>query len=194
MASISKRWFVPTVEVAGAVALFAITSALDRGVYDGAFTVPPWVIGGTADAARQILAAVAASIITVVGVVFSITIVARPSSARACCAPSSVTVARRSHSAPSWRLRPAHFDHAVTGPDGRRPGGPHLLHQPHRGRDPAVDRLVEIALRALSPAVNDTFTAMTCIDWLGDSLCRAASAWYPTPVHRDRQGFVRVPL
>lgn len=27
-----------------------------------------------------------------------------------------------------------------------------------------VDQLVEIAIRALSPAVNDTFTAMTCID------------------------------
>jgi hypothetical protein len=37
-----------------------------------------------------------------------------------------------------------------------------------------IDQLVEIAIRALSPAVNDTFTAMTCIDWLGDSLCRRA--------------------
>jgi uncharacterized membrane protein len=30
----------------------------------------------------------------------------------------------------------------------------------------AVDQLVEIAVRALFPAVNDTFTALTCIDWL----------------------------
>ena len=36
----------------------------------------------------------------------------------------------------------------------------------------AIDQLVEIAIRALSPAVNDTFTAMTCIDWLGDGLCK----------------------
>jgi len=35
-----------------------------------------------------------------------------------------------------------------------------------------IDQIVEIALRALSPAVNDTFTALTCIDWLGDSLSR----------------------
>ena len=35
-----------------------------------------------------------------------------------------------------------------------------------------VDQLVEIAIRALSAAVNDTFTALTCIDWLGDSLCK----------------------
>ena len=41
---------------------------------------------------------------------------------------------------------------------------------PHRtlNQDVAfgVDQLVEIAIRALSPAVNDTFTALTCIDWL----------------------------
>jgi uncharacterized membrane protein len=33
-----------------------------------------------------------------------------------------------------------------------------------------VAQLVEIALRALSPAINDTFTGLTCIDWLGDEL------------------------
>ena len=41
----------------------------------------------------------------------------------------------------------------------------------------AVDQLVEIAIRALSPAVNDTFTALTCIDWLGESLCRVTRRW-----------------
>jgi uncharacterized membrane protein len=34
----------------------------------------------------------------------------------------------------------------------------------------AIDQLVEIAIRALSPAVNDTFSAMTCIDWLSDGV------------------------
>jgi uncharacterized membrane protein len=34
----------------------------------------------------------------------------------------------------------------------------------------SIAQLVEIALRALSPAVNDTFTGLTCIDWLGDEL------------------------
>jgi uncharacterized membrane protein len=56
----------------------------------------------------------------------------------------------------------------------------------------AVDQLVEIAIRALSPAVNDTFTALTCIDWLGDSLCNITSRWRPRVVHRDSHGFVRV--
>ena len=56
----------------------------------------------------------------------------------------------------------------------------------------AVDQLVEIAIRALSPAVNDTFTALTCIDWLGEGLCRVTRRWHPIRVHRDGHGFVRV--
>ena len=55
-----------------------------------------------------------------------------------------------------------------------------------------IDQLVEIAIRALSPAVNDTFTAMTCVDWLGDSLCKIARVWRPTQVHRDQRGAIRV--
>ena len=55
-----------------------------------------------------------------------------------------------------------------------------------------IDQLVEIAIRALSPAVNDTFTALTCIDWLADALCKIAVRWYPARVHRDRAGFIRV--
>ena len=56
----------------------------------------------------------------------------------------------------------------------------------------AVDQLVEIAIRALSPAVNDTFTALTCIDWLGESLRRVPAHWPPIRVHRDAQGYIRV--
>ena len=56
----------------------------------------------------------------------------------------------------------------------------------------AVDQLVEIAIRALSAAVNDTFTALTCIDWLGESLAKISDRWHPVRVHRDGHGFVRV--
>jgi len=55
-----------------------------------------------------------------------------------------------------------------------------------------IDQLVEIAIRALSPAVNDTFTALTCIDWLGDSLSRIAVEWHPQSSHRDRLGAIRL--
>lgn len=55
-----------------------------------------------------------------------------------------------------------------------------------------VDQLVEVAIRALSPAVNDTFTALTCIDWLGDCLCRAARAPLPDGIYRASDGAVRL--
>ena len=55
-----------------------------------------------------------------------------------------------------------------------------------------LDQLVEIGLRALSPAVNDTFTAITCIDWIGDSLFKVTGYWQPRHVFTDRAGRVRV--
>lgn len=54
------------------------------------------------------------------------------------------------------------------------------------------DQPVEIAIRALSPAVNDTFTALTCIDWLSHCLCRITHGWHPQRVHRDGSGRIRV--
>ena len=56
--------------------LFIGTYAADRAAYHGQLHLPSWALSGTADSARQILTAVAAAVITVVGVVFSITIVA----------------------------------------------------------------------------------------------------------------------
>ena len=56
----------------------------------------------------------------------------------------------------------------------------------------AVDQLVEVAIRALSPAVNDTFTALNCVDWLGDCLCRVARDPLPDGVYRDALGAVRL--
>ncbi|HBW17955.1 MAG TPA: DUF2254 domain-containing protein, partial [Actinobacteria bacterium] len=55
-----------------------------------------------------------------------------------------------------------------------------------------IDQLVEICIRALSAAVNDTFTALTCIDWIGDSLCKVTGRWQPTRVYRDAAGGVRL--
>ena len=69
-------WLVPTLQVLLATLLFAVTYSLDRAAYRGDFTLPAWANNGTADAARQILTAIAAAVITVVGLVFSITIVA----------------------------------------------------------------------------------------------------------------------
>ena len=72
----TNLWLVPTLEVIAAVGLFAVTYAIDQAAYRGDVTLPDWVNNGSADAGRQILIGIAAAVITVVGLVFSITIVA----------------------------------------------------------------------------------------------------------------------
>ena len=320
-----------------------VTLGLDRAAYRGDFQTPGWVISGTADAARQILTTIAASVITVVGIVFSTTIVTltlastqfgprmlrnfirdrgtqltlgtfvatfvycvvalvsigpgdrgefvphisittafglvlidlavliyfihhiatqiqlpqviagiatdlanavavqsadqprlaaqEPEDARSLCelldriessgvvvpTPESgylqfilhrtlIRVATEADAVIRLPYRPGHF--LVEGSELARVWPPEAAEQvarylaraqatgPHRTltQDVAfgVDQLVEIAIRALSPAVNDTFTALTCIDWLGDCLCEIAPVWSPTQVHRDRSGLIRV--
>ena len=67
---------------------------------------------------------------------------------------------------------------------------------PHRTltQDPvfAIDQLVEIAIRALSPAVNDTFTALTCIDWLSAGLSEITGRVLEEGVYRGRSGKIRL--
>ncbi|OBI43607.1 DUF2254 domain-containing protein [Mycobacterium sp. E796] len=339
----TNLWLVPTILIVGALGLFVVTLRLDRAAYQGAFRPPSWVISGSADAARQLLTSIAASVITVVGIVFSITIVTLtlastqfgPRMLRnfirdrgtqltlgtfvatfVYCIVVLVSIGPgdRGEFVPHVSITTAfglvlidlavliYFIHhiatqiqlpqviagiakdlaqavAVQSSDqpqssARKPGrGPSLdelltrietsgsvirtpksgylqfiRHQtlvrvatdadavirlPYRpghflveGRELAsvwpaaaadqvadylaraqatgphrtltqdvafgVDQLVEIAIRALSPAVNDTFTALTCIDWLGDCLCKIAPVWTPTQIHRDHQGAIRV--
>jgi uncharacterized membrane protein len=336
----TNLWLVPTIEIVLAVALFAGTYALDRAAYDGSWKLPSFFISGTADAARQILTAIAAAVITVVTLVFSITIVtltlastqfgprmlrnfirdritqitlgsfvatfvysilalvsigpgahgefvphvsisvtmvlvvadvavlvvfidhiaksiqlpqviasiagdlahaieadvaesaadvlkAGPSLSEMLVrldedsgvvrAPSSgylqyvsmstlIDISGRGHAVIRLLHRPGHFVvegeplanvwPAAAAPGvARALGGAHAT-GPHRTLTQdlsfAVDQLVEIAIRALSAAVNDTFTALACIDWLGDGLGKIASRWRPVTVHRDAAGHVRV--
>jgi uncharacterized membrane protein len=332
----TNLWLVPAVEVAGAVVLFAVTYALDRAAFAGDFVLPGWLLSGSPDAARQILTAIAAAIITVVGLVFSIVIVALtltsiqfgPRMLRnfirdrgtqvtlgtfvatfvyavlalgaigqggpAFVPHISITVTlalmvadlavliyflhhiasqiqlpqviagiagdlaaaielQAGHGAADSGSAAARLVAGLHGPGGEvaaprsgylqyiqhrllvrlaaelgvvihlrcRPG--HFLVQgnPYATAWPAdaagrvarelarahltgpyrtlaqdvsfgVDQLVEIAIRALAPAVNDTFTALTCIDWIGDSLCKVTGRWHPTRVYRDAGGVVRL--
>lgn len=55
-----------------------------------------------------------------------------------------------------------------------------------------VNQLVEIAVRALSPGLNDPFTAITCVDRLGSALCRLATRDMPSPYRHDDQNQLRV--
>jgi uncharacterized membrane protein len=336
----TNLWLVPTVEIVLAVVLFAGTYALDRAAYNGSWHLPSFVISGSADAARQILTAIAAAVITVVTLVFSITIVtltlastqfgprmlrnfirdritqltlgsfvatfvysilalvaigpgahgefvphvsitvtmvlvvadvavlvvfidhiaksiqlpqviasiagdlahaieadvaesaagvvkAGPSLSEMLVrldedsgvvrAPGSgylqyvsmstlIDISSRGHAVIRLLHRPGHFvvegeplanvwPAAATPGVARALGGAHAT-GPHRTLTQdlsfAVDQLVEIAIRALSAAVNDTFTALACIDWLGDGLGKIAGRWQPVMVHRDAAGHVRV--
>jgi uncharacterized membrane protein len=337
----TNLWLVPSLEVLLAVLVFAGTSALDRAAYNGDFTLPGWVIKSTAGGAQQILTTMAAAVITVVGVVFSITIVALtlastqfgprmlrnfirdrgtqhtlgafvatfvyavlalvaigpgahgefvphisvtvallavvldigvliyfinhitnsiqlpqviasiardlasaiaaegsrgdPRTARAAglslpeverqmteaggvvrAAHSGylqfihygtlVRIASNANAVIRLHYRPGHFlvqgdQLATVWPPRAADAVTRSLERAHltgpyrtlaQDLSFAVDQLVEIAIRALSAAVNDTFTALTCIDWLGESLCKIAAEWSPTQIHRDQAGEIRL--
>jgi uncharacterized membrane protein len=337
----TNLWLVPVLETVAVVLLFSLTYTVDRAAYDGVIQFPSWVLSGTADVARVLLATVAAAIITVVGIVFSITIVALTLAstqfgprmlrnfvrdpgtqlslgtfvASFCYAMIalvsvgggphgdfvphlSITVTLImtlfdvavlifffNHIATMIQLPvvisniattlvnevtamesadafgvgtargPSHDELLVhlaeSGAPIRTPRSGYLqvirhdvlvkiaakagavVQLPHRPGHFMVagqviarvwppeaadavavklalghvagayrtlpqdvsfgfDQLVEIALRALSPAVNDTFTGMTCVDWIADCLCRIAPIWHPHRVRRDSEGNIRV--
>ncbi len=336
----TNLWFVPVLETLAVGLLFVVTHTIDRLAYHGLLQLPSWVLSGTADSARVILATVAAAIITVVGIVFSITIVvltlastqfgprmlrnfvrdrgtqvALGAFVASFCyttitlvsvgggshgdfvphlsitvtlvltlanvavliyflnhvasmiqlpvviagiaatlnaeiaaqnrgamlvgaerGPSSgdllrrlaesgapirtprsgylqvirvetlVKVASKAGAVVELPYRPGHFLVAgqvmawvwppsaagVVGASlelGHIAGAYRTLPQDISF---GVDQLVEIGLRALSPAVNDTFTGMTCVDWIADGLCRISTSWQPQRIRRDAHGEIRV--
>jgi uncharacterized membrane protein len=340
----TNLWVVPTALSALTVLIFATTINVDRAAFAGALHLPSWVDSGSPDAARQILTAIAAAIITVVGLVFSTTIVAltlastqfgprmlrnfirsfgiqftlgtfvatflysilalisiSQQGGREFVPHLSITVdfvlvladlavliyfinhvatsiqlnqviadiaadlinaidvqtaldgwdrrraishlgpsvadvsewldqrgasvvavksgflqvidhesligaASRSHAVVRLLYTPRHFvvegrSLALVWPPEAAPVIARALEHAHfvgsyrtRSQDMvlALDQLVEIAIRALSQAVNDTFTALACIDWLGAGLCRISAAPRPANVHRDRTGHIRL--
>lgn len=56
----------------------------------------------------------------------------------------------------------------------------------------AIDQLVEVAVRALSPGINDPFTAIQCVERLGAALVRLAGRRMPSPFRLDEHGRLRV--
>ena len=55
-----------------------------------------------------------------------------------------------------------------------------------------VHELIEIAGRALSPGVNDPFTAMSCMDWLRSTMVQIANCDAPSPYRHDENGALRL--
>jgi uncharacterized membrane protein len=56
----------------------------------------------------------------------------------------------------------------------------------------SIRQLVEIAIRAISPAVNDPFTALRCIDQLCAALCRLGTKEFPSPYRYDNENNLRI--
>lgn len=55
-----------------------------------------------------------------------------------------------------------------------------------------VNELIEIAARALSPGVNDPFTAMSCMDWLRSTMVHMAAGGPPDICRHDSKGALRL--
>ncbi|MEW5746131.1 MAG: DUF2254 domain-containing protein [Nitrospirota bacterium] len=72
----TSYWFVPMLMAVASVALWAVVYYLDIRLEDRRVARLGWIYAGGPDGAREVLSAVAGSMITVTGVVFSITIVA----------------------------------------------------------------------------------------------------------------------
>lgn len=56
----------------------------------------------------------------------------------------------------------------------------------------AINQMVEVAVRSLSTGINDPFTAITCIDWLGAALAKLSERDFPSPFRYDREGRLRI--
>jgi uncharacterized membrane protein len=63
---------------------------------------------------------------------------------------------------------------------------------PRQDVECAVVELVEVAVRALSPGINDPFTAMRCVDRLGASLARLSQRRIPSSYRYDDQNNLRI--
>jgi len=76
----------------------------------------------------------------------------------------------------------------------------HRAFQIGNGRTPtqdveyAVNQLTEMAVRAMSPAINDPFTAMTCLDHIGDGLVKFIRQGEKSSHYYDRNGRLRLVL
>jgi uncharacterized membrane protein len=56
----------------------------------------------------------------------------------------------------------------------------------------AIHQMVEISSRALSPGINDPFTAITVIDKLTAAMCYLTQATFPSGFHYDDEGNLRI--
>tara|TARA_R110002111_G_scaffold26735_10_gene57609 strand:+ start:129 stop:1394 length:1266 start_codon:yes stop_codon:yes gene_type:complete len=58
----------------------------------------------------------------------------------------------------------------------------------------AIRQLVEVAVRALSPGINDPYTAISCIDKLGDNIAFLMHRHFPSSQRFDEEGRLKLQL
>jgi uncharacterized membrane protein len=63
---------------------------------------------------------------------------------------------------------------------------------PHQDADYPLQQLAEIGAHALSPGINEPYTALTVIDWLGACLTSVAERALPFAFRRDAKGVLRM--
>jgi uncharacterized membrane protein len=118
----TNLWLIPVLQTLAAIGLFVVTLSIDYAAFHHEISLPSWFISGSPDAAREILSSLSAAIITVVGVVFSIMMVVL-TLASTQFGPRMTRTFIRDRGTRAHRHRSRH---------------PHLLHPPHRDRDPAA--------------------------------------------------------
>ncbi|MCG7844333.1 MAG: DUF2254 domain-containing protein [Methanomassiliicoccales archaeon] len=63
---------------------------------------------------------------------------------------------------------------------------------PYQDAEFSINQMVEIAARALSPGINDPYTAIACIDNLTSTLCQLTQVKFPSSYRYDEDGVLRV--
>lgn len=66
------------------------------------------------------------------------------------------------------------------------------IRSPSQDAEFAIHQLVEIAARALSPGINDPYTAISCIDNLTSALCYLTDAEFPPEYYYDEDEELRI--
>ena len=68
------------------------------------------------------------------------------------------------------------------------------IRTPAQDAEFAIHQMVEIAARALSPGINDPYTAISCIDRLTSTMCYLTHAKFPVAHRLDEEGKLRLVL
>jgi uncharacterized membrane protein len=68
------------------------------------------------------------------------------------------------------------------------------LRTPEQDIEFSIHQLVEVAIRSLSPGINDPYTAIACIDQLGSALCNLAKRNFPSSYCYDDKDQLRLKL